>query len=244
MGSWCRSLAYVAELDATVPRKVLAIFAHPDDPEVACGGALAMWASQGADIVVVVVTRGEKGSDDPDTDVDELAGRRLVELHHAASVLGVSSAECWGIDDGEVTNDSTLRERIIHEVRSQRPDVVVAPDPTAVFFGDHYVNHRDHRELGWAVLDAVCPAAASPLYAPQAGTPHAVQRLYLAGTLEPNVWVDICSTLDTKADALASHRSQVWATPDELREMVRHRAGDAGAPADLQAAEAFRRIVL
>jgi LmbE family N-acetylglucosaminyl deacetylase len=234
----------VAELDVTVPTKAIAVFAHPDDPEVACGGTLATWARQGTEVQIVVVTRGEKGSDNADTDPDELAQTRLAELHHAANVMGVSSAECWGIDDGEVTNNLSLREQIIRLVRTQRPDVVLAPDPTSVFFGDHYVNHRDHRELGWAVLDAICPAAASPLYSPQCGSPHQVERLYLAGSLEPNVWVDIKSTLDVKAEALGSHRSQVRATPEELASMVTRRAADAGAAAGLSAAEAFRRIML
>ena len=40
-----------------------------------------------------------------------------------------------------------------------RPEVVIGPDPTAVFFGDGYVNHVDHRTIGWTLLDAVAPAA-------------------------------------------------------------------------------------
>ena len=54
-----------------------------------------------------------------------------------------------------------------------------APTPTALYFGDGWVNHRDHRVCGFAVLDAVAPAAASPHYFPDAGPPHQVRAVYL-----------------------------------------------------------------
>ena len=66
-------------------------------------------------------------------------------------------------------------------IRSVRPDVVCCPDPTAVFFGDAYVNHRDHRVTGWATLDAVAPAAGNPHYFPELTAEglevHQVQRV-------------------------------------------------------------------
>jgi LmbE family N-acetylglucosaminyl deacetylase len=40
------------------------------------------------------------------------------------------------VPDGEVTNDLDLRGRLVELIRRHRPDGVVAPDPTAVFFGD------------------------------------------------------------------------------------------------------------
>ena len=50
------------------------MFAHPDDPEVACGGTLARWAALGCEVHLVIACRGEKGSFDPSTDPD--AARR------------------------------------------------------------------------------------------------------------------------------------------------------------------------
>jgi LmbE family N-acetylglucosaminyl deacetylase len=67
-----------------------------------------------------------------------------------------------------------LRQELVGLVRRLRPDLVVCPDPTAAFFGDAYVNHVDHRSIGWATLDAVTPAAASPLYFPEEGGAHEV----------------------------------------------------------------------
>ncbi len=87
----------------------------------------------------------------------------------------------------------------------------MAADPTAVFFGQHYINHRDHRTTGWATLDAVAPAACNPHYFPEAGPPHTVRwSCILSGTLEPDVWVDVSATIDRKAAAIACHTAR-WA---------------------------------
>ena len=120
----------------------------------------------------------------------------------------------------------------------------MAPDPTAVFFGQSYVNHRDHRATGWAALDATTPASANPHYFPDRGPAHKVETLYLSGTLEPDVWVDVSSTIDTKAAAIACHLSQLGEAGEWLRSAVRRRAEDAGREASVGMAEGFRRVVL
>ena len=83
---------------------------------------------------------------------------------------------------------------------------MLGPDPTATFFGEVYVNHRDHRETGWALLDAVAPAAAMPLYFPEQGPPHQVSVLLLSGTHEPDVVVDVSRTIDIKVKAVLRAR--------------------------------------
>ena len=55
------------------PSRVLAVYAHPDDPEISAGGTLARWADAGADVHVLITTRGDKGSNDPDADTEALA---------------------------------------------------------------------------------------------------------------------------------------------------------------------------
>jgi LmbE family N-acetylglucosaminyl deacetylase len=225
--------------DGPVPGRVLAVYAHPDDPEVSSAGTLAGWAAAGAEVHLVICALGEKGTTDPSVDPVELAGVRAGEAAAAAAVLGIASHENLGRPDGEIVNDLDLRRDLVSRVRSLRPDVVVGPDPTPLFFGSTYVNHVDHRELGLALLDACTPAAASPLYFPEAGPAHRVTAIYLSGTLEPNTHVDISDTLERKIEALLCHASQI-ADPAEVAEAVRRRAGTAGAVAGLAAAETFR----
>jgi LmbE family N-acetylglucosaminyl deacetylase len=230
-------------IEASIPERALAVFAHPDDPEVACGGTLARWADAGCAVHLVIANLGDKGSADPTTDPDALARHRAEEVMAAAAVLGLSGVEHLGYPDGEIDNDASLRARLIELIRRLRPDALVAPDPTAVFFGDSYVNHRDHRQLGWAVLDALVPAA-SPLYVPEAGTAHQIRLVLLAGTLEADAWVDVADVLDRKVAAVACHQSRLGEDPALVEELLEHRAREEGRRGGLSHAEAFRRLRL
>jgi LmbE family N-acetylglucosaminyl deacetylase len=228
-------------IEATIPARALAVFAHPDDPEVGCGGTLARWTTGGSEVHLVIANRGDKGSFDPSTDPDELATARAAEVERAAEVLGLAGVEHLGYADGEIENDAVLRARLIEVVRRVRPDALVAPDPTAVFFGDSYVNHRDHRQLGWAVLDSLVPAA-SPLYERDAGPAHQIGLVLLAGTLEADAWVDIGESIDRKVAAVACHESRLGTDPTLVAEILEQRAKEEGARAGVGCAEAFRRL--
>ena len=174
-------------LDAEIPERALAVYGHPDDPEIAVGGTLAWWADAGTTIWVVITTRGDKGSADPHTDrgadpAPEGRDRRRVPC------CWVSSATCTcPTMTASSRTTSRLRAEIAAVVRELRPEAVLTPDPSALFFGDTYVNHRDHRMTGYATLDAISPAAGNPLYFPEqlrAGLePHQVPRAYLSGML-------------------------------------------------------------
>jgi LmbE family N-acetylglucosaminyl deacetylase len=238
----------VTTLDEAVPASALAVYAHPDDPEISAGGTLAKWAAAGASVWVLITTRGDKGTNDPDADLDALADQRVEETAAAAAVLGFAGHRHLGYADGELVEDAELRGAITRLVRELQPEVVLCPDPTAVFFGDSYFNHRDHRVTGWATLDAVAPSAGNPHYFPEhlrdgLGVHH-VRAVYLSGTLEPDCWVDISPTLERKIDALFCHASQLTETGDWFRDFLRTSAEDAGRAAGVRYAEGFRRLIL
>jgi LmbE family N-acetylglucosaminyl deacetylase len=228
-----------------VPGRALAVYAHPDDPEVSCGGTLARWAKAGCEVHVVVACAGDKGSNDPTVDPAALAARRRAEMSDASEALGVKTLEAWSHPDGELDQVPDLRATLVALVRRVCPDVVIGPDPTAVFFGDGYVNHVDHRTLGWALLDAVTPAASSPLYFRDRGDAHQVTTLLLSGSLEADVWVDVEVGIDAKVRALFCHASQLAEDADEwLADFVRSRAEGEGRRAGVALAEGFRRLRL
>ena len=226
------------------PVRALAVYAHPDDPDVACGGTISRWVAAGARVEVCICCEGDKGSRDPAVRSAQLVALRREEAQRAAIALGVARQHWLGYADGEIEDTAELRHRLVSLVREVRPDTVLAPDPTAVFFGHQYVNHRDHRAVGWAVLDAVAPAAASPRYFPDAGLAHQVSQLYLSGTLEPDRWVDIGPWLDAKVAAVGCHVSQVGEGPAWLHDAVADQAREDGVPAGLAYAEAFRWVLL
>lgn len=225
-----------------VPDRVLAVYAHPDDPEISCGGTLASWAGAGAEVHVLVCARGEKGCADPGPGPDEVARLRTREMEEAGAVLGLAGRRRLDLDDGDLANTPSLRRDIVTAVRDLRPDVVLCPDPTAIFFGDTYFNHADHRVVGWATLDAVSPAAANARYFPEAGPAHRVPTVLLSGTLEPNAWVDVSGTLDVKVHAVLRHASQFAEGAEWIREVLAQRAADGGRVAGVTYAEGFRRL--
>jgi LmbE family N-acetylglucosaminyl deacetylase len=234
----------VAQLLDTVPERTLAIYAHPDDPDVSCGGTLARFARAGAEVHVVLCTNGDKGTTDPSVDPGKLARRRAAECSEAAALLGLTQQHVLGYRDGELTDDAAFRAELVEWIRRLRPTMVLCPDPTAVFFGEDYFNHRDHRIVGFAVLDALSPAAALPLYFPEAGPVHQVETALLSGTLEPTVWVDVTTTIEDKAAAVSCHRSQFAGDGEWAANAVRTRAAEDGRRAGVAFAEGFRRLRL
>jgi LmbE family N-acetylglucosaminyl deacetylase len=238
----------VTSLVDETPARALAVYAHPDDPEISAGGTLARWAEAGAQVWVLITTRGDKGTSDPDADLDALARLRVDETETSTAELGLAGHVHLDYGDGELVDDERFRGQIVRHVRELRPDVVLCPDPTAVFFGDSYVNHRDHRVTGWATLDAVAPAAGNPHYFAEQLTEglgvHHVPLVYLTGTLEPNCWVDITDTMERKIDALFRHASQLTETGEWFREFLRQSAEEAGRAAGVRYAEGFRRLTL
>jgi LmbE family N-acetylglucosaminyl deacetylase len=198
----------------------------------------------------MVCTRGEKGSSNPATDPDELARRRAGEMEAAGRVLGLAGRRQLDVGDGDLAETPGLRALIAAAIRELRPEVMLCHDPTAVFFGETYFNHADHRALGWAALDAVSPAAANPHYFPDAGAAHHVERVLLSGTLEPNLWVDIGTSIETKVDAVICHTSQLGDASrlgeggEWFRSVLRERAEEAGRQAGVRFAEGFRGLRL
>jgi LmbE family N-acetylglucosaminyl deacetylase len=66
----------------------------------------------------------------------------------------------------------------------------------------------------------------------------------LSGTLEPDDWVDVSDTIETKAAAVECHRSQFAGQGGWAGEAVRRRAAVEGRRAGVAYAEGFRRLSL
>lgn len=226
------------------PNRVLAVYSHPDDADVACGGTLATWAARGAEVWLVLLCDGGKGTINAAVSPKTLASIRAGEVAVAAKAIGVTNVEMLNIPDGEVDRDGQLAGELVRRIRSIKPEVVLGHDPTAVFFGSVYVNHRDHRAAGWALLDAVAPASAMPHYFPECGPAHRVADVLLSGTLDADAYVDITSGLEAKVAAVMAHESQLVGEPGWVAASVRSRAEADGRTVGVAAAEGFRHLEL
>ena len=233
-----------------VPRSAMTIYAHPDDVEFTVAGTVAKWARAGCDVTLVLITSGNVGTHDPKMTRKTLTRVREREERDAARILGAARVVFLRRDDCELAPTLALRKELVRQIRRHRPEVVLCNDPQALFFGDQYVNHPDHRAAGEAALGAVFPCAEMRLLWPGAGPPHKVHAVYVSSTHSPNTWIDVSETIDAKIAALRAHRSQLgdrdvspriygWAL-DEARRAPARKAGGKGRARRPRFAEAFR----
>lgn len=232
-----------------IPKIAMSIHAHPDDQEFSIGGTLAKWAKAGCEIISVVITSGDSGSNDPTKGAEykaELARLRETEQLAANEVLGVKQTVFLRHPDGELEPTIELRKELTRLIRKYKPDVVLTGNPEAWFYGNEYVNHPDHRAAAQAACEAVFPSAGTRLIFTgllEAGyEPHEVKRLYVHGTDKPDTWVDISETIDIKVKALQQHVSQV--PVDEVEKWMKDWAKEDAKEKDFEYAESYRVMIL
>jgi len=211
------------------PGRVAAIFAHPDDAEFICAGTVAKWAAEGAHVTYVLMTSGDKGSDDPSMTPEQLIALREAEQRAACALLGVKDVVFLRHPDAMLVNSLELRKEIVRVIRTIKPDAVITFDPTVRYVDGRYINHPDHRVTGDVTLDAVYPAARDRLTFPELLAeglePHKVSEVYLSGMDQADHWIDITDYFDLKIEALKAHASQI--DVDEVGEWVREWATEA-----------------
>ena len=224
----------------------MVISPHPDDVDFGCSGTIARWNRTGVDITYVICTSGDKGADLPMTP-ESIAAIREKEQMAAAEIVGVRKVIFLRLKDGELENNPEFRKMLVRVLRQNRPDVVLSMDPANLRFENVYVAHADHRAAALAVFDAIYPAARNRNFFPELLEeelmPHTVKRIYFFGTADPNTWIDISETIETKIEALRAHKSQVGEFED-LGAWVRERFGQLGKEKGFAFAEAFRKLVI
>jgi LmbE family N-acetylglucosaminyl deacetylase len=229
------------------PARFMVIVAHPDDAEFGPAATAARWIDEGSEGWLVCCTSGDAGAEDPETDPLELAALREREQRAAATVVGYAGVTFLHQPDGALANDLALREHLVREIRTFRPDAVLATDPESIFHGDRGVNHTDHRAAGIAAVDAVYPAARNPMAFPWLArdglAAHSVRRLYLFWSNQPTARIDVSAWIDRKVAALRAHESQLH-EPERIEGWIRESTAENGSRIGTAAAEAFRIIVL
>ena len=232
-----------------IPQRALSIHAHPDDQEFSIGGTLAKWAKAGCEIISIIITSGDSGSNDPSKDADYkpiLAELREKEQLAANAILGIKETVFLRYPDGELESTIQLRRDLTRLIRKFKPDTVSTGNPEGWFYGDEYLNHPDHRAAAQAACEAVFPSAGSRLIFADllsAGyEPHEVKRLYIHGTDKSDTWVDITETLDVKIKALQQHVSQV--PVDEVGKWMTEWAEGEAKDKGMKYAESYKVMIL
>jgi len=129
------------------PKRMLAIFAHPDDESFAAGGTLAKYAHQDVQVILLCTTPGEAGI--PGVNSEEAGFIREREMKGAAENLGI---EVYFLDypDGELTQTKTeaLLETIACWIDLVQPQVILTFDP------EYFLGHPDHITISHIVTRA------------------------------------------------------------------------------------------
>jgi LmbE family N-acetylglucosaminyl deacetylase len=172
----------------TAGQKILAVFAHPDDAELCCYGTLAKWMALGAEVHVLVVTRGGQTT-------SPAAAERVSETLKAsqlADYLMISE----DFPDGHLQCNTELVALTDRYLRELDPALVVTHYPQPVGEG-----HQDHLAVAQAVQNSVRRNQRVKwlLFAEPPTHP---------GDFRPNLFIDITPHLELKKKAVALHQSE------------------------------------
>ncbi|MCZ8515461.1 PIG-L family deacetylase [Paenibacillus filicis] len=205
-------------IDKAPLKKLLAVFAHPDDESFICGGTLAKYSSEGVDITLVSATRGEMGrrmGNPPYLNRESIAAAREMELRQACESLGIRQLLFLDIRDKtvEFTDEDSLTARIAALIHEVDPDVVLT-------FHEKLGGHPDHCAIGKATTAAFQRTAhQGALYFITFG--DAMERPERYGYSRKDVIkIDVHAHLEAKLAAFRAHRCQteidewVW-LPDQ-----------------------------
>lgn len=214
----------------SVPRRVLAIAAHPDDEVLGCGGTLALHARAGDQVTAVIACEGESLRYGPGG---------VGQSHHtrrAADVLGLTESRQLGFPDQRLDTLSLLDliQPLERVVREARPNVVYCQ------FGSDA--NRDHELLFRAALVATRPLEAFIegvyVFDTASSTEWGYPREFV-----PDTWVDISQTLEQKLSAMACYESEVRPYPHPRSlDALRHRGRAWGNQCCMDAAEVFMTV--
>ncbi len=203
-------------------RRVLAIGPHPDDLECFAGGTLKLLTQNGSAVTMAVLSRGEGA-----THRANIGEIRAKEAQEGAVVLGANLLQL-SLPDGAIRPGPALDQALDQLWEQAAPDIVLAFDPLGPL---PLGGNPDHRGLGWAILNRL-----------RSGRPCG-ERVYLYGSPQPNVLVDITEVILEKTNALRAHRSQLygpdWVTKGFIRTVSR--LSSQATPALY--AEGFHRLI-
>lgn len=224
-------------LDQYPTLDVIAVGAHPDDVEIACGGTLAKLARQGYKVGIVDLTDGEPTPGSPHPDV------RRAEAVKAAEVLGVHKRVILDLPNRRLFDSFETRVALAKEFRKYRPKIVIGfGDKTPMASPDHWqaMQITDaavfySRLTKWDEYFDGLPvhSISSQLYFRLAFEPDTL------GGFQSHFTVDIGDTLEAKLESIRCYETQFPPSKAHVFDRVRGAAMISGAACGFLAGEVF-----
>ena len=206
--------------------KIIAIGAHGDDIELACGGTLAKAVNYGHDVSMILVTGGSSNDHNNVTIRNQDEAKK--EAIDASKILGVSNLHILGYKDTCVPYSVDLISKLDKIISKFQPDIIFT----------HFVfdTHQDHIRTAHSTISAARRQNTILLYEPinPSGQGYMPFR--------PQAYVDITEVIETKVNSLKAHRSQYKKYSDKWIEAVVARAKFRGFEMGTDYAECFEVV--
>ena len=215
---------------------VIAVGAHPDDVEIACGATLAKLVRQGYRVGIIDLTDGEPTPHSPGPEI------RLAEADAAAKILGVQQRIQLGLPNRRLMDCFEHRVALAREFRRLRPRIVIG-------FGDRTPMASPDHWQAMQITDAAIFYSRLCKWDEHFDglAVHTIPRhLYYRLAVEPDtipnhthhLTVDVSETIETKIESILCYRTQFEHKPG-IADRVRAAAIVTGAAAGTKAGESF-----
>ena len=204
-----------------IPKGPWLVFApHPDDETFGMGGSLLLAASEGIDVVLVVLTDGSLGG--TAADEDKFVRLREQEAREAARRLRLKAVHFWRQKDRQLQATPELVDRVAELVQVEKPSSVFFPSPLEL--------HPDHRAAAFIVWQGLqhCPDFNGKAYSYE-----------ISVQCQANLLIDITSVAEEKAAILAVYRSQLKENDYKGVVQALNKARTYTLPSEVEFAEAF-----
>ena len=213
-------------------KRLLAVFAHPDDETFGAGSMLAKYAHEGVDVMVVCGTRGEAGEIMPESGAtrENLGEVREAEFRAAAELLGVKAVTVLGYRDsgmaGSEDNEnpaalinapaSEVVERLVEIIRRYKPHVVVTMEE-----GGGY-GHPDHIWTTEVTIQAFKAAGDGSTAISSGAGPWSPKKLYYIGLARSVVirWIKYLQQVDPSNDMANLNPTTLGVADEEFTTVV------------------------
>lgn len=185
--------------------RVVFVGAHPDDPDICCGGTAIRFLEAGHVVKYLSMTNGDVGHQSMSG--HDLAIRRRLEAAKVADYLGLEY-HILNTHDTMLEPSVENRYQLIRILRRFAPDLIITHRPN-----DY---HADHRNTSTLVQDAayllsvpnVCPD--TPRLEKSPVIMYQQDNFQKPLPFEPEVFIDITPVVEKKYRALALHESQIF----------------------------------
>jgi LmbE family N-acetylglucosaminyl deacetylase len=217
---------------------IFAVFAHPDDEVLACGGALANHVKNGDQVTVLILGTGLASRDE--TVADSAFDGLKDQSREALKALGIETVIFDDFPDNQL--DTVPLLHIVKAVEER-----ILSKPISRVYTHHFSDlNVDHQIVSRAVVTALRPCAISNSIQVLAGEVNSSTEwgAFYNENFQPNVYIDIENTIEQKVKALDCYKSELrdWPHPRSL-EGIRVKAKQRGMESGLLYAEAFHLLL-